>query len=483
MPGPLHRDFPENLGAVWRRNQDNRVNRPNPADHLVDNLNASKDTKDALKRYYRRQADLTAMSTVAANYHHKIKELERLVAHPDPQIRRRAEYELQEAMDMIKVDMHRARSSNSSLSLSDPSIIGGYDEVNLKEELGSFHSENNLISDTESDRSIRIIEPEEGDQLFDMPDLEYATDNESLVGIIPIPRDDDIAPLDSISSLSLSNEESSGRMSPQPQDINIRMPNVHIDIRTPAPRTPVTRSQTLAARTPEVRPQAEAVHTPDARPQAVHTPVTRSKTTAALSPVAGPSRMAPTPTAPNRDRLWRRVDDNVRANVDIVPLDLQERLRRSISPIEGAQRPDPRERRQCTTSTPKGLSPSEQAEFDLRQRDLGIWLDSLSPVANMSRPEPVVTRSGRVSRPPERYSNDLEERRQTLLREHAEGIEYSKQQAKIARSTKSSKRKSEPVASASSKPPSGAAKKAPSTVRTRISKLDLVSQKSKSSKK
>ena len=159
-----------------------------------------------------------------------------------------------------------------------------------------------------------------------------------------------------MSSLSLSDERSIGRLSPQPQVINIRMPNVHIDIRTPAPRTPVTRSQTLAARTPEVRPQSEAVHTPTARPQAVHTPLTRSKTVAAYSPVTGTSRMAPTPTAPNRDSLWKRVNEDIIANVDIFPLDLQERLR-SISPIEGVQRPDPQERRQCTTSTPKARSP------------------------------------------------------------------------------------------------------------------------------
>ena len=108
--------------------------------------------------------------------------------HPDPQIRRRAEYELQQAMDMIKVDMHRAISSGSSLSISDPSIVGGYNEDDLEEELGSFHSENNLVSNTESERSIQVLDPNDGNQLPDMPELEYDTDNEPLIGVSPVPQ-------------------------------------------------------------------------------------------------------------------------------------------------------------------------------------------------------------------------------------------------------------------------------------------------------
>jgi hypothetical protein len=133
------------------------------------------------------------------------------------------------------------------------------------------------------------------------------------------------------------------------------------------------------------------------------------------------------------------------------------------------------------TSTPKVLTPLEQREFDLRQRDLTNWLDTLSP--NVSLPEPVMTRSGRISRPPERYSDDLEERRQTLLREHAEGTEYLRQQSKKSSSNRSSRRKSEPVASTSSKPSLGATQKVPSTVRSKSAKSDKASQKSKSSKR
>ena len=46
-------------------------------------------TKDIMKRFNKKQSNLTAMSVVASNYHHKIKELERLVQNPGPDIKRR----------------------------------------------------------------------------------------------------------------------------------------------------------------------------------------------------------------------------------------------------------------------------------------------------------------------------------------------------------------------------------------------------------
>ena len=286
MPGPLPLAFPENLGAVRRRNQDVRFNQPEPIDNLVDNLDVSLDAREVLKKYYKKQADLTAMSAVASNYHHKIKELERLVRHPDPDIRRRAEYELQEAMDMIRVDMNKARESSESLSLSESS----HSEHDNDNDGDSFHSEDKIVSDTNSEGSIQPLNIDEGDQLFDMPSLEWASDEE------PFPN-----------------------LPPQPQGINIRTPNLDINIRAPVARTPVTRSQTLAARTPIAGPPAEAVHSPVTRSQTVaarvpvakpparviHTPVTRLRIPVAHSPVAGPSRMMPAPTAPNRERLWK----------------------------------------------------------------------------------------------------------------------------------------------------------------------------------
>jgi hypothetical protein len=61
--------------------------------------------KDALRNYYKKQADQTAMSAVAANYHNRIRELERLTQDPDPFVRDRAEQEIQTAKDHIKLDM------------------------------------------------------------------------------------------------------------------------------------------------------------------------------------------------------------------------------------------------------------------------------------------------------------------------------------------------------------------------------------------
>jgi hypothetical protein len=108
VPAPVH---PENLGAVRRRafSQGKKVPRKlTPIDRLVNDLNLSKIDKEKLKRHYKSQADLTAMSEIASTHHRLIKELERKVQHPNPRLRRRAEFELQEAMDMIKIDLHEA---------------------------------------------------------------------------------------------------------------------------------------------------------------------------------------------------------------------------------------------------------------------------------------------------------------------------------------------------------------------------------------
>jgi hypothetical protein len=401
--GPLPPVPPGNLGAVRRRHQDGRFNIPDPIDDLVDGLDATLPTREALRKYYKKQADLTAMKAVAATYHHKIQELERLIRHPDPVIRRRAEYELQEANDMIRNDMKDAKDDSDSLSLSESTHSGNDDRHDPDH---SFHSSEDWISNTseraiplpvlarvDSEESIPPLGLEEGDQLFEMPDLEWASDDESLQGVLP-----------------------------QPQDINIRTPNVNINIRTPGQRTPVTRSQTLAARTPVARPQAEVVHTPAAR---LRTPATQS-------PVAGPSRMNPIPTAPNRDRTWKRAHS--------------------------------------------GITP----------RDLDKWLAEVTPDQGDSPPEPQVTRSGRVSRPPARYSDDFEERRQEITREAARArLPINPQEEVASVTTRPSQRRSEPVASTSSRLPTGTNRGASTSSGTRPTtlKLSSASQKSKSTKK
>ena len=193
---PLPPVPPGNLGAVRRRNRDGRVDRPDPIDILVDGLDATLPTREALREYYKRQADLTAMKMAAENYHRSLKELERLIRHPDPDIRRRAEYELQEVRDLIQVDMDQAKNDSDSLSLSDSTHSGNDGN---HEPTPSFHSSEDWISNTsqksvhppanQRDDSTESIQPlgiDEGDQLFDMPDLEWASewasDEDSLQG-------------------------------------------------------------------------------------------------------------------------------------------------------------------------------------------------------------------------------------------------------------------------------------------------------------
>ena len=431
IAGPLPPVPPGNLGAVRRRHRDGRVDRPDPIDILVDGLDATLPTREALREYYKRQADLTAMKMAAENYHRSLKELERLIRHPDPDIRRRAEYELQEVRDMIKVDMDQAKNDSDSLSLSDSTHSGNDGN---HEPTPSFHSSEDWISNTsqksvhppanQRDDSTESIQPlgiDEGDQLFDMPDLEWASewasDEDSLQGE-PLP----------------------------PQDVNIRTPNVGLNIRAPVQRTPVTRSQTLAARTPIAGPPAEAVHSPVtrsqtvaarvpvAKPQArvIHTPVTRLRIPVAHSPVAGPSRMTSTPVAPYQERSFRR--------------------------------------------THSGITP----------RDLDRWLVDVSPTQGDSPREPQVTRFGRVSRPPVRYSDDFEERRQEGLREAAQArLPANPQEEVTSVTTRPSQRRSEPVASTSSRLPTSTNRGATTSGRTRPTslQLNLASQKSKSTKK
>jgi hypothetical protein len=50
-----------------------------PVDTFVIDLKLPHIMKDALKSYYKKQADQTAMSVVATIYHNIIKELERLI--------------------------------------------------------------------------------------------------------------------------------------------------------------------------------------------------------------------------------------------------------------------------------------------------------------------------------------------------------------------------------------------------------------------
>ncbi len=190
VPANLPLAFPENLGAVRRRiNQNVREQLPNPVDALVDDLRLPHIMKETLRDYYNKQADLPAMQAVATNYHNRIKELEYLAQDPDPFIRDQAEQDLQEVMDHIKIDVATAgngSSSSSSSSSANKTIIRpkSIDQA----------------SDPEND-SLQLLPPDIDDHVVDDLDLEW--DHER-----PIPGS--------------SNET---------QEVHIRMPNVDIHVR------------------------------------------------------------------------------------------------------------------------------------------------------------------------------------------------------------------------------------------------------------
>jgi hypothetical protein len=341
MPDYLPLAFPDNLGAVRRRvNYDVKArNLESPIDKLVNNLEVSRHVKETLKDYYRKQADLPAMSAVARGYHEKIKELEVQIRNPDPGIRRRAEYELQDAMDMIKNDLAAAKSdlrSDSSLDFSSD------------DELVSIHSQavgGDIILSDDSQPSLHLTES--------LPSVHSADDN-ILADEVDLEWDHE-APV-----AGPSNEA---------QEINIRTPNVNINIRP-----------------------------------------------------------TDTPTAPRREGTWKR------------------------------------------------------AHSGITTRDISKWLEEVTPERGNPNREPIVTKSGRVSKPPLRYSISREDERLIELKEAAKNKARSIAKAKEDRKSQASvAEKAKSRASTSAKPQSGVPDKTTSTkTRTSTTRKSLPSQKSKS---
>ena len=341
VPEYLPLAFPDNLGAVRRRvNYDVKArNLESPIDKLVNNLEASRRTKETLKDWYRKQADLPAMSAVARGYHERIKELEVQVRNSDPGIRKRAEYELQEVTDMIKNDLAAARDesrSNSSLDLSsDDGIVSVYSQAVG----GSIVLSNDSEPSVHLAESLPSVHPAEEDNLADELHLEW----------------DHEAPL-----AGSSNES---------QEINIKTPNVSINIR------------------PNVAP-----------------------------------------TAPKRLGTWKR------------------------------------------------------AHSGITVRDINRWLDEAAVEQNQPDPEPIVTKSGRVSKPPLRYSQSKEDKRERELKDEARNRATSIAKAKEDRKSQAAPaEKSQPVASTSARPPSSVTGRNTS-IKTRASTTgkSVPSQKTKS---
>ena len=158
------------------------------------------------------------MSIAAATHHKRARELEQLIRSPDPNVRRYAEYHLKIAMDQIKLDLAAAKhdigNAELSSSSSDEMVVDASPNESAATDPVSGHSSLGIIDDNEL-----------GNQLdqFNEPDLEW--DNERPLAS-PEPEDRD-------------------------QEINIRTPNVSINIRPSigsTPRRPI--ASTPAARRP-----------------------------------------------------------------------------------------------------------------------------------------------------------------------------------------------------------------------------------------
>ena len=290
------------------------------ADRLVDNLNVNRNDRELLRNYYRQQEALTTMSLTARSHHRKIKEMEQLIRSPDPGVRRQAEFELNVALDQIKLDLESAQNE-----------VGSDDSSSLRnDDLESVRTESSQHSEAVTSKSDNLNQ-ERGNQEFDMPNFEW--DIEPPLATPP------------------------GRA----QEINIRMPNVSVSIR-PSER--------------------------------------------------------PTPRVVSR------------------------------------------------TSTPQRSRP----HGGIRERDMNDWLSEVSPTHGGPEPTPIVSRSGRISRPPLRFSEVSESQRQQEMRDLARTLELSRQETQRDLQAQSKREMDEPVPSTSAQPPVAASRKTISSKKTRTTK-------------
>ena len=107
-------------------------------------------------------------------------------------------------------------------------------------------------------------------------------------------------------------------------------------------------------------------------------------------------------------------------------------------------------------TAPKRLGTWKRAHSGITVRDINRWLDEATTEQGQPIQEPKVTRSGRVSKPPPRYSQSKEDRRERELKDEARNKAKSIAKAKEdSKSQAATAEKSQPVASTSARPPSG----------------------------
>ena len=186
-------------------------NRPNAEELLLENLDISQATKDAMKKYYKHRNVLEDISRNANIYKKHIGKLEQLLRDPDPEVRNRAEFELANTLDRMKLDLKRAEREAEATELSGDS--SGSDSDSDSDDTSSASSVITVLSDSKQSNP--------DDELFDMPDLEWDEEKTDLEG--PNPAD---------------------------QNIHIKTPNVEVTISpTKASTSSVSPPKTLHSKT------------------------------------------------------------------------------------------------------------------------------------------------------------------------------------------------------------------------------------------
>ena len=164
----------------------------NLVDKLVGNLNISETNKKLLKKYYEQQEAVTTAITTARGHRLKLDELECLVRSPDPAVRKRAEFELNQVLDQIKHDRAIIDDTNESRESQD-SDVETIQEVEVENERMSTSTDTAEPAEEHLDEVV-------GDD--DGPNLEWDYSEVGELGDIP-----------------------------PAQEVNIRMPNALVNIR------------------------------------------------------------------------------------------------------------------------------------------------------------------------------------------------------------------------------------------------------------
>ena len=109
--------------------------------------------------------------------------------------------------------------------------------------------------------------------------------------------------------------------------------------------------------------------------------------------------------------------------------------------------------------------PLSRTHSGFSQRDMRHWLDQITPERRETVYQPRTTRSGRLSNPPRRYSETLEEEREKELREafrESELLRFEERRIR-ARTRTLSSRRSIPVAMIEDDPQPGTSRGPPAT--------------------